>query len=390
MTPDRQSPRTVLDRILCIQIEPDNHAIVRNISDEGLGFHAVYPIAESGMIRFSFPEQNGHRIEATGELVWTDSTKKTGGLRFASLSGACHEQIRNWVAQAAAPANTGAASAAATPQPKEMPFPGVSPPRASVAPTPHVPPPVMPLPQPFTAPYFAVFDDNSTHEGYTQDQEMSFPHARTKLFLGFVTGVIVSTILVAAILFFADGYRVGGSLTTWRAPIGASPAPQVAPAVSPPAAVPPPLVSSDSPSAGSIEASAASAHHSGVAGDSKGNGASGQRATEPPFVEDHVTRAPESLPPVAADPGDADLALAQSYLSGKTGPPGSTAAASFLWAAVEKGNVTAEITLADLYARGDGVTKSCEQARVLLRAAAGKSSSEASQNLSQIIRRDCP
>jgi TPR repeat protein len=106
-------------------------------------------------------------------------------------------------------------------------------------------------------------------------------------------------------------------------------------------------------------------------------------------VDDHVTRAPESLPPIAADPGDADLALAQSYLSGNTGPAGSAAAASFLWAAVEKGNVTAEITLADLYARGDGVTKSCEQARVLLRAASGKGSSEASQNLSQIIRRDC-
>ncbi len=58
MTPNRQSPRTVLDRILCIQMEPDNHAIVRNISDEGLGFHAVYPMTKSGMIRFSFPHRN--------------------------------------------------------------------------------------------------------------------------------------------------------------------------------------------------------------------------------------------------------------------------------------------------------------------------------------------
>ena len=111
--------------------------------------------------------------------------------------------------------------------------------------------------------------------------------------------------------------------------------------------------------------------------------------TEPPIANDHVTQAPESPPPTGVDAGDADVALARSYLSGKTGPSVSTAAASFLWAAVEKGNVTAEIMLADLYARGDGVTKSCEQARVLLRAAAGKSSSEASQNLSLIIRRDC-
>jgi hypothetical protein len=35
MTADRQSPRKVLDRILSIQMEPNNHAIVLNISDEG-------------------------------------------------------------------------------------------------------------------------------------------------------------------------------------------------------------------------------------------------------------------------------------------------------------------------------------------------------------------
>lgn len=340
------------------------------------------------MIRFSFPHRNGHRIEASGELVWTDSTKKTGGLRFAYLAEASREQIRKWVAQPAAPASTRARSAAATPLPRETRLPGVSLHQASVAPPPPVPPPVMPLPQLAPPRYFAVLDDDSPHEGYTKNQEMSFPHARIKFFLGFVTGAILSTILVAAILFFAGGHRVSGLRKTWRARLGASPAPQVAPALSPAAAVPPRLVSSDLPSAGSTEAPAASTPDSGVAGDSKGNGAAGQIATEPPFVDDYVTRDPESLPPRAADPGDVDLALAQSYLSSKTGQLGTAAAASFLWAAVEKGNVNAEITLAELYARGDGVTKSCEQARVLLRAA-GKSRSEASQNLSQIIRTDC-
>ena len=102
-------------------------------------------------------------------------------------------------------------------------------------------------------------------------------------------------------------------------------------------------------------------------------------------------RAPASLPPKPADSGDADLAQAQHYLnlSDRTEPGAHVAATRFLWAAVEKGNVTAEITLADLYARGDGVTKSCDQARVLLRAASGKSGSDASQELAQVIRRGC-
>jgi len=94
------------------------------------------------------------------------------------------------------------------------------------------------------------------------------------------------------------------------------------------------------------------------------------------------------LPPKGADAGDSDLALAQRYLNDKTGP-GNAAAARSLWAAVEKGNVNAEIMLADLYARGDGVAKSCNQARVLLQAAARKGSSEASQELARIIRSGC-
>ena len=48
-----------------------------------------------------------------------------------------------------------------------------------------------------------------------------------------------------------------------------------------------------------------------------------------------------------------------------------------LWAEVGQGNTTAEVTLAKLYLIGGGVTKNCDQARVLLRAAAKKGNSEA-------------
>jgi TPR repeat protein len=71
------------------------------------------------------------------------------------------------------------------------------------------------------------------------------------------------------------------------------------------------------------------------------------------------------------------------------GHTGSATATRYLWAAVEKGNVQAEITLADMYARGEGVTKNCNQAQVLLRAASKKGSNEASQELAQLIRTGC-
>ncbi len=60
-----------------------------------------------------------------------------------------------------------------------------------------------------------------------------------------------------------------------------------------------------------------------------------------------------------------------------------------LWASVKKGHVPAEVTLADLYRRGEGVEKNCDQARVLLVAASKKGSIEARQMLEQIAERGC-
>ena len=61
-----------------------------------------------------------------------------------------------------------------------------------------------------------------------------------------------------------------------------------------------------------------------------------------------------------------------------------------LWSQVGQGNTSAEVTLAKLYLIGGGVTKNCDQARVLLRAAAKKGNPEASSKLSQITRQGCP
>ena len=48
-----------------------------------------------------------------------------------------------------------------------------------------------------------------------------------------------------------------------------------------------------------------------------------------------------------------------------------------LWDAVQAGSVSAEVSLADRFARGDGVARNCDQARVLLRAAANKGNKDA-------------
>ena len=68
----------------------------------------------------------------------------------------------------------------------------------------------------------------------------------------------------------------------------------------------------------------------------------------------------------ASSNGAVELAQAQRYLSQRE----TTLAAEWLWKSVSKQNGQAALLLADLYTRGEGVPRSCEQARMLLVAAA--------------------
>ncbi len=71
--------------------------------------------------------------------------------------------------------------------------------------------------------------------------------------------------------------------------------------------------------------------------------------------------------------GTQELTMAEGYLSGRYGNARNTSeAARWLWKSVAKQNTTASVLLANLYMQGDGVSKSCDQARLLLVAAAKK------------------
>jgi TPR repeat protein len=67
----------------------------------------------------------------------------------------------------------------------------------------------------------------------------------------------------------------------------------------------------------------------------------------------------------------------------------SSEAATLLWKAVRKQNTTAAVLLSDLYARGDGVPRSCDQARLLLLAAAKRGSSRATEQLRRLEIHGC-
>jgi len=62
----------------------------------------------------------------------------------------------------------------------------------------------------------------------------------------------------------------------------------------------------------------------------------------------------------------------------------SVAAAAWLWKATAKGNPYAPVLLADMYIKGDGVPRSCEQAVVLLKTAAEKENARARNRLASM------
>jgi len=91
-----------------------------------------------------------------------------------------------------------------------------------------------------------------------------------------------------------------------------------------------------------------------------------------------------------ASAGAEDFALATEYLTGRRGPRDSAEAAKFLWKAVGKENPSAILLLSDMYLVGDGVPKSCDQARLLLNAAVRKSVPHAAQKLRNLQTAGCP
>jgi TPR repeat protein len=64
-------------------------------------------------------------------------------------------------------------------------------------------------------------------------------------------------------------------------------------------------------------------------------------------------------------------------------------AAKWLWKSIAKHNSEATLLLADLYLKGDGVSKNCDQARVLLDSAARKGMAGAGERLRNLQAFGC-
>jgi hypothetical protein len=378
----RQAPRTKLVEIAYIGMGPENGGLVLDVSDGGLSFHSVAPVHPSEKIQFLLSLRGHSRIEGTGEVVWTNEMKTICGLRFISLSSGAREHLNSWTCQSKLPAQSRERKLASAQQAAPRPAPAAE--TAAVA-------PASPL-GPTAAPVFAI------RPAY--DSPLTVPDSGTQsiwgkpLFLWILFAVLGSAIGISA---YRYGIQTGRSETS--APTQGASAPSPSGAAAQPASetsAPAPLPSS---------APAEDAHSApvdappvatGPAPMPAGTFMNASKTEDSSARTSQVATSDEKAPSAGSDrseqqvqAGQSELAAAQGYLNGASGNRDSGKAARLLWAAVGNGNATAEMLLADLYIRGDGVAKSCEQGRILLVAAIKSGNMEAQQKLTNLKATGC-
>jgi hypothetical protein len=388
VTPDRrQTPRTKLVEIAYIGMGPENGGLVLDVSDGGLSFHSVAPVREAETINFLLSLRGHSRIHGSGEVVWTNDVKTVCGMRFTSLSAGAREHISNWTNQS---------RIAVTPREEVI----------SAA-----PPDITHIEDSLDTPggqsdteAESVFANPSPDEVY-----LSAPASRSlfihPLFFWIMFGILGSAFVVTA---FVYGLRVGkaqiksNSQSTVVADSGPNPqAPESDAASASSATSDAPSVSASGPALLSGDVTPV---HGGVpsvpnAETSHISGAYMNASRTDSINADQLPRLTgdagiaadkQQHAEMALEAGESELAAALASLRGTNGVRDSSKAVRLLWAAVANDNSTAAVVLADLYLRGDGVAKSCEQGRVLLTVASKSGDVQGREKLKDLNTNGCP
>jgi hypothetical protein len=167
--------------------------------------------------------------------------------------------------------------------------------------------------------------------------------------------------------------------------------PSAQPAVSPPAdtaqnSLPTTELKQTNPDPSSVDTKKPSSTPA-VATANPANGAAKPKNPAASVPATNKAQKPASEP--ESEAGEQEYSQAQEILRSGDREGGFQEAVRLLWIAVEKGNAKAEVSLAELYRTGEGVTKNCDQTRILLTAAARKGNAEAQRRLGAFLREGC-
>ena len=376
----RRVHRKRLAGISYFQFEAGSGGIVLDASEKGLAFQSADAIQQLGPSRFCISPRPEQRIQVQGDVIWTDRSRKTGGLRFVDQRPETMTQIREWLKQS---------GGSGTSEPDaEFPWPrwavdgaqeGPSEGHRPGSPTSSSPPAETRArtearehgtagPRPLHAwpPHFTPD---------CPEQSQGSPPSSGRLLRNIATGFLIGVFVLMPVVLFEDfhlfeklrpkiadllihlGERLNGNADL--------PPPSAAPSVSP----------------APVPAEATPGRESTL-------------GAPKPETPDDTHREPDAS-------GSNDVPTSEPETPSKQTAEVSSKRRKMhfardrservmqLWAAVGVGDSSAEVNLARLYMKGEGVPRNCEQARILLGAAAKGGNREARQQLLKLRTRGC-
>ena len=390
MEATKQDKRAIVRRrtqqLVYLELGRENGGVMLNLSEQGCGFQAITPV-KCGETRFAFQINGGRRIAGDAEVVWADEAGIMGGLRFLNLPVEAHREIRLWLNETNAPPEPGfvplAASAdagarrarAIAGDPSTAPAAGVRVAEQEPPPAPSIPPPAW---LNLRAGNYAPVDDGRYRASFHRD-DGSFAASRHGSSGVWRVIAISATVVALAALGIVYQRDVGTSLI-W---LGETLAGKTkASAVEP-----------DKQAAPAIPNAAADSNSQNAAPDPPPNQnvSDRQERTSEPRKDFGGSGAAEEPSGVSTDGNG----RGESVLERQGMPPKTEAAfnagdsVESLWGAVQAGSIAAEVSLAERFARGEGVNKNCEQAKVLMKAAAERGNREARLRLYEMETGGC-
>jgi PilZ domain len=401
----RSTVRKRTQQLVYLELGRDNGGVMLNLSEEGCSFQAITPVAR-GETRFAFQISGGRRISGDAEVMWVDDVGIMGGLRFLNLPVEARNQIRQWLMETNAPEERGTFEPAAN-----LPLDSVK--RSPKAKPRREPEPAQTREYPQSAPVYAgvgAMEEGSPAPPWTYQQRPAPPPMHDDRFAmptlhedGSLVATrersaaiwrsiaVLATVTALAALVAIYQHDVGSSLI-WLGEVlsGKTKASVVTPENKPPARnAAPDSGLTDVPSSGSNAAS--SGPEEGPTSDNAGPldqqyDANSRPGTPAPTG---AKSQPDRLD--GAKAGRQESMLERQGSRANTDNPEAWTGESVesLWGAVQGGSVAAERTLAERFVHGDGVIQNCEQAKVLLRAAANRGSREARIRLYELETQGC-
>src|SRR5437660_7117294 len=372
----RNLQRETPERLSYIQFEPEGGGIVLNASEQGLAFHAANAVSQPGLIRLSISPSPTQRLELGAEIAWMDDAKKFGGLRFTEVTAEAKNGIRQWLAETAESVTPDTNPAGASYASKDEIDPGPAAWKSTLN-RPRIVSSLEGARRPLAthAPVSAHRFSNippTARLSAPLSQRSPTPSPLAPLVRGVALGILFFALVFAAFLFLGNVRQgVGSSLIRFGEKLKSD---------------------SDAPT----EASSSShVQTSDPSPDSGGPLPIPDLTREASSTETPDESRPASSAASATEAGNptdtrkTDLPVSRLHFPDTHSRSDRSALAQQLWSAVEAGDSSAEAALAQLYLTGDGVPRSCEQARVLLRAASKKGNTAAGQQLRKLNNSAC-